>query len=418
MAERLFETILRDKFTEYERYTKENITNILQFSDLVRLFADLDILFRKTYNKSIFYCSLDNSGTHQSIIDHLNLVIDFLTDEDGRINVDNLLRDKFRKNCYRINDIITNMLVGRYIGIGPGELFISFFLLDACVHGSSITSESECETLESMSYDIDTRYYGKFEIKMLDDNNEIRLGGIGTPTNFSINQYIIDLLKNIKVLLEDYDTLLGLYSKGFVKTNKDKYNDIIYDLRFEFNNVSKKGNKHIKNATLYDKYNHGEFSQSDYNKLGRILEKLNNLFSVLEYFAYEKRKDIRLETYFFTDYTYKVSIPQYEYDMSKIIRFNTFEVDSATFEIIETLDNLHELCKNIYSINYIKGSIEEELEYHLEMIPIIAIKNIPIGSDIIPDNCFVGIFTKLPFKRMTANKFKFYVNMGAVNGDK
>ena len=44
MAERLFETILRDKFTEYERYTKENITNILQFSDLVRLFADLDIL--------------------------------------------------------------------------------------------------------------------------------------------------------------------------------------------------------------------------------------------------------------------------------------------------------------------------------------------------------------------------------------
>ena len=106
MAERLFEIILRDKFTEYERYTKENITNILQFSNLVRLFADLDILFRKTYNKSIFYRSLDNDGTHQSIIDHLNLVIDFLTDEDGRINVDNLLRDKFRKNCYYTNNMI------------------------------------------------------------------------------------------------------------------------------------------------------------------------------------------------------------------------------------------------------------------------------------------------------------------------
>ena len=65
----------------------------------------------------------------------------------------------------------------------------------------------------------------------------------------------------------------------------------------------------------------------------------------------------------------------------------------------------------------IKNSIEWQLSEHLEQIPILAIKNIPIGSDIIPENCFVGIFTELPFKRMTANKFKFYVKTGAKSND-
>ena len=175
MEEKLFETLLRDKFAEYERFTKENITNILIFSDLCYLFVKLDSVFRLEYNKSIFFDNPIVDTTYQDIVDHLNLVIDFLTDEYGRINVDKVLEsrkillynkklERCYNNCYRINNILTNMLVGRYVGIGPGELFVSFFISQACVHGSSITDESECFTLESMSYDIDTTGYTEEEL--------------------------------------------------------------------------------------------------------------------------------------------------------------------------------------------------------------------------------------------------------------
>ena len=427
MEEKLFETLLRDKFAEYERFTKENITNILIFSDLCYLFVKLDSVFRLEYNKSIFFDNPTVDTTYQDIVDHLNLVIDFLTDEYGRINVDKVLEsrkillynkklERCYNNCYRINNILTNMLVGRYVGIGPGELFVSFFISQACVHGSSITDESECFTLESMSYDIDTKHYGKFEIKMLDDGNEIRLGGVGTPSNFRINEQIVDFLKNMDLFLKDYDLLDKLYDIEMFYMDKDCYLSILQMLINEFNNVSKKGNKHLKNTTLYDKYIHGEFSQSDFNKLDKTISLFKSLLTRTHNVAYEKRKSI-LEN-LFIDYTYRIDIPvKRNKKTGRITRFNKIIVNADTFKIVEIIDILRELCYRLNSLADIKNSIEWQLSEHLEQIPILAIKNIPIGSDIIPENCFVGIFTELPFKRMTANKFKFYVKAGAKNND-
>ena len=433
MAERLFETILRDKFTEYERFTKENITNILVFSDLCHLFVKLESVFRLKYNKSIFFNSPSTDTTYQDIIDHLNLVVDFLTDDYGRINVDKVLESlkisytdkKFERcfnNCYRISNILTNMLVGRYVGIGPGELFVSFFISQACVHGSSITDESECFTLESMSYDIDTQHYGKFEIKMLDDGNEIRLGGVGVPSNFKINEKIVDFLRNMDLFLKDTKMLYDLYNTCMFDIDKEDYLSIIKALINEFNNVSKKGNKHLKNTTLYDKYIHGEFSQSDFNKLDKIIGLYKSLMTCTRTVSYTKRKIVYKDSSF--EYDCMLYVPNEKLNddenANKVIDYNNCLMINGSIEFlttIETLDTLWDLCYELNSLVDIKNSIEWQLSEHLEQIPILAIKNIPIGSDIIPENCFVGIFTELPFKRMTANKFKFYVKTGAKSND-
>ena len=273
------------------------------------MFVKLESVFRLKYNKSIFFNSPSTDTTYQDIVDHLNLVVDFLTDDYGRINVDKVLESlkisytdkKFERcfnNCYRISNILTNMLVGRYVGIGPGELFVSFFISQACVHGSSITDESECFTLESMSYDIDTQHYGKFEIKMLDDGNEIRLGGVGVPSNFKINEKIVDFLRNMDLFLKDTKMLYDLYNTCMFDIDKEDYLSIIKALINEFNNVSKKGNKHLKNTTLYDKYIHGEFSQSDFNKLDKIIGLYKSLMTCTRTVSYTKRKIVYKDSSF------------------------------------------------------------------------------------------------------------------------
>lgn len=389
-----FKEMLNNKFTQYEKFTKDNILS--EYEDLYKIMFDLDELSYYKHGKRLFFNEKEIADKNE-ITAHLNYVLNFILDKDNYINIDLLLN----RQCYHISDILTNMLAGRYVGIGPGELFVSFFIYHSYVHGATIANESECLSLESMSYDIDTKYYGKFEIKMIDSNNEIRLGGIGTPSNYTINAYLIKMLKKIDELLQDDESIKMLYELNLVKSSNRQYNNIFKDLKNEFYNANKKNNKNLTDITLYDKYIHGEFSKNDFNKLNNILDITNNLSQMITNAPYRKYKNVNENN---VEYKYFVGV-------SNKNVYSFIETTNNVFRLIEIVDNIRYLQTKLINLAHIKSKIENELSQHLKIIPILALKNIANGEIQIPNDCFIGIFDRLPFKRLTTNKFKFCVDL-------